>query len=200
MLFKQISISTRAWELRRSKWECFGVSQSTATGSWSGSPSVHLGLLRVQKKPWQFWRGPAWPEHRGGPAQLFLGSETIQKDSQPLKLHFIRKPKWYMATGEFFKQTELRCAWWDRFNHLQANLPLACSVLAEDKRVSPFLQLCFLVYQLSFCFWIAKNSASFCRDLCRPFDPSESVHLSVTFPGAFGAASSSPCCISQSRS
>jgi len=61
----------------------------------------HMIFVRVsfsssqlaQIRPCLFWQDSAWPEHRGGPAQLFLGSENVQKDSQPLKLHFIGKPK-----------------------------------------------------------------------------------------------------------
>lgn len=173
-------------------------STDTATWSWSESPSVHLSLLRVQNKLCQFWQDPAWPEHRGGPAQLFLGSENVQKDSQSLNQHFIRKPLWYMATGEFFKQENSDVLGeTDSIKGLQANLPLACSVLAEGKRVSPFLHLCFLVYQLSFSFWFAKILPSLWRDLCRPFHPLGSLGLSMTFPGTSGAVSSSPLCISQ---
>jgi len=74
----------------------------------------------------------------------------------------------------------------DSIKGLQANLPVACSALPEDRRASPFLHLCFLNYRLSFCFWIAKILSSLWRNLCRPFDPSGSFSLSVTFPGTSG--------------
>lgn len=68
---------------------------------------------------------------------------------------------------------------------LQANLPLAGPVLAEDKGVSPFP--IFVFYSInSFCFWIAKALPSLWRDLCRPFDASGGFGLSMMFPGILG--------------